>query len=190
MAGYLAPTQKPLGPDFIDQEGCRCALQTSIRYDPSSQKDGTEAWRCLGNINEDIYTGNSGKWFLPSSTSSSADLSEPETWAGNPPDLSQTYVVMDSTPTAYDYYNSSDPSQLSSIDLDCTGQNNTSRSQQYYAAVKNTFSSASNSSTPVCLQPQGQPIPFQNATSWNQIGCSLGFFCPFILFIVRVYGFS
>lgn len=69
---------EPTGPYFIDTGGCRCALQTEVNK---------EAWRCISNTTQDIYQGDSGKWFFAVNQSDSASLTAPANSSTNPPDL-------------------------------------------------------------------------------------------------------
>ncbi|MCJ1472453.1 hypothetical protein MMC13_001101 [Lambiella insularis] len=181
MADGLASSQKPQGPAFIDAALCRCALQSSNRLDPYDAEPNPEAWRCIGENSADIYNGSTGMWFLPVRTKSSADLHEPDNWAGNPPDLTQVYIVDNGT-GMFEVYAGEQSGYLSSADQACTGLNDTTQSEQYYAS----FQKSPSTTQQPCLQAGGQPINIQNATSWNQTGCSLGFFCKSIIPLRRI----
>ena len=77
--------------------------------------------------------------------------------AGNPPDLSQAYVLQDEdgNPT-YEKLMSGNSTNLIGLDQDCTGMNDTSLSEQYYARGNGTSKS---SSTSVSAAPTAKPTP-------------------------------
>ncbi|KAI4280790.1 MAG: hypothetical protein L6R35_005823 [Caloplaca aegaea] len=52
------------GQTFIDTASCRCALRL-IAEQTVTDPELTQAWRCIADHSQDIYTGLSGKWYLP-----------------------------------------------------------------------------------------------------------------------------
>lgn len=120
-------------PSFIDTGVCFCALEASR----GSLDNGNQLWRCLGNATADIVSGSSGKWFrTQQSESSLAGLgNEPQDWAGYPPDLSTTYVLIQGGLGNLDYVplSQSNAGTLSSADAKCTGRIDTRSSGVYYS---------------------------------------------------------
>ena len=175
MANLLDSSQLPTTPQFIDTASCRCALQDGEELNPIDG-NSTEAWRCIGNSTENIYQGSNGKWFLPINPPLSSDLDESLSWGGNPPDTESPYIDISSDGSLVPY-DMTAVSQLSLVDQACTGKNDTKQSSQYYAQIESLKSGGSGASASPCLQTDADPITIQNATSWNETGCSLGFYC-------------
>lgn len=120
-------------PSFIDTASCLCALEASR----GSLDNGNQLWRCLGNATADITLGSSGKWFRTEQNESSlAGLGdEPQDWAGYPPGLSTTYVLIQGGLGNLDYVPLAQASSgtLAPTDMKCTGKNNTRASGVYYS---------------------------------------------------------
>ena len=182
MAGIPIPTSLPTGPIFVDTASCQCALQLKQDTEPSEQSRN-QAWRCIGNATENIYLGHTGKWFFPVNEGSKADLNQTYNWANNPPDTTQPYLLEDSqdkTEAHYIPFNATDSSQLSLFDQACTGQNDTEFSGPFYQVLADTEAGRIPTAARLCVAPSAIPITLQNASSWNNTGCNLGFFCKFL----------
>ena len=173
------------GPFYIDTESCRCALQlfnqTAVHLDA---QESEEAWRCIGDSNEDIYSGENGRWFLPQHTAKFADgdindISQPSNWAGNPPDIQTTYIV-DNTTHELQPLDDTDQAQLSVFDTLCSGKNSSDQSTRYYNSVKQIEAGQPPTDASTCLAGTS-PIELQNASTWQAHGCNLGFFCKCFL---------
>lgn len=181
MAGVPIPTPLPLpnGPIFIDTASCQCALQANQDTEPNKQSQN-EAWRCTGNATENMYAGKSGKWFFPVNEGSKADLNQTFNSANNPPDTTQSYILednQDNTTAFYTPFNATDYSQLSIFDQACTGQNDTQLSGPFYQALADTAAGKVPPTARLCAAEGAVPITIQNASSWNDRGCNLGFLC-------------
>lgn len=119
-------------PSFIDTGACLCALEASR----GSLDNGNQLWRCISNVTTDITFGSSGKWFhTEQSESSLAGLgNEPQDWAGYPPDLSTTYVLIQGGlgNLVYVPLAQANAGTLAPADTKCTGKNDTRASGIYY----------------------------------------------------------
>ena len=176
----------PRGPFYVDTQSCRCALQlfnqSAVHLDA---QESEEAWRCIGDSNEDIYYGDNGKWFLPQHPANFADegvandISQPFNWAGNPPDVQKPYIV-DNTTHELQPLDDTDQAQLSVFDAVCSGQNSSEQSSKYYKSVKQLQAGHLPTDASTCLAGTS-PIELQNASSWQTQGCNLGFFCKCLL---------
>ena len=172
----LFGSQIPKGPDYIDTSACRCALRT-IPVNTQDANGNEVAWRCVGNQTSDPYTGLSGKWFYPQTTGSKDDQKDDENSATNPPDLSTSYLIKDDRPDAdptFIPYTPSDQSQLSSLDIICNGQNDTTSTGLYYQEIARLRAGLP---PQLCADPNAVPIPLQNESSWTETGCREGFYC-------------
>jgi len=152
------------GPYFIDTGGCRCALEIEINK---------EAWRCISNTTQDIYAGNSGKWFYAVCQSDSGSLNEPANSDTNPPDLSTQYEVQNGQIEQFPNPAKGDPELQNVV---CNGNNDTQASTKFYQNVANVVLGRD---LP-CWQPGAVPLNLQNASEWNAMGCHHGFFCECI----------
>lgn len=153
------PIDPPAGADFMDTQQCHCALRT---LDDSRTN---AAWRCLGNQTTDVYEGSSGKWFWPSDNSTTF---QPNVTAdsdfSNPPDLNAEF--------------SQQLDALSIFDDACNGINNTAMSSALYTARAEANAGQAPISIAPCWRPGVVPLPIEDANTWQQQNCSLGFFCP------------
>lgn len=183
MSGFPVPTKAPEGPFYIDTESCQCTLrlfnQTAVQLQ-GKKADGEEAWRCIGDTSGDPYTGENGKWFLPSKPvnnggESTNDVRQPFDWAGNPPDLGKTYIV-DNTTYDFQPLDDTDASQLSMVDAACSGQNSSDQSSRYYGAVRQVEDGQQPTEATLCY-PGTHSVELQDADAWTTHGCNLGFFC-------------
>ena len=182
MSSIPIPAKAPLGPFFIDTASCQCALQL---FNQSAvhvgDKAAEEAWRCIGNANGDAYTGENGKWYLPTDpveyagAGSRNDINQPMDWGGNPPDLDKTYIV-DNKTHDLEPLNDADAAQLSIVDTECTGQNSSEQSSQYYNDVYQVKAGHPATGATICLAGT-TPVELQNETVWVNDGCNLGFLC-------------
>ena len=182
MAGLPIPTSLPNGPIFVDTASCQCALQAKQDTEPNSQ-GRNQAWRCIGNATENVYSGHSGKWFFPVNEGSKTDVNQTFSWANNPPDTAQPYVLQnnqDNTKALYIPFNATDPSLLSVFDQACTGQNDTQLSGPFYQALADFEEGKIPTAARLCVSSSAVPITIQNASSWNDKGCNLGFLCKFL----------
>ena len=154
---------QPKGPIFIDDEGCRCALQEEL---------GTAAWRCTDSPDDDdIYSGERGKWFFATNQTDPASLQALPNSERNPPVLHPSYVLSEEGQTTT--FEVIDPSyEFSSLDS-CTGRNDTDASANFYRLL---VTSKMMSPSP-CWQPGIIAVAVQNASAWNATGCNLGFYC-------------
>ena len=154
---------KPKGPFFIDTGGCECALQEQLNK---------EAWRCLANTPENIYTGQDGKWFYAFSQSDPDSLTEPPNSNSNPPDIAEPYEIKNGQ--WWTFPSDGDDGVAGNVqDQFCTGVNQTSASETFY---NQTAALLSGQDFP-CWQPGSVPLVLQTASEWNTTGCKLGFFC-------------
>ena len=172
--------QLPNGPDYIDEKSCHCALQ--VRVDPKNSSI-VDAWRCMfdPNLERDIYTGPQGLWFLPVNPGSTQDVNNTENWNGNPPALENPYVLKnasDGDPPSFVPYNSDENfGDLDTMDQICTGKNSSRLSKLWYGNVSQIIQGNSDLSSKLCLRTGTRPILIQNATSWKNSSCNLGFAC-------------
>ena len=174
----LLPTKDklPQGPFYIDTESCQCALQLYNQTAVTSAHS-REAWRCIGDHKENAYTGENGKWFLPTDKNDGSliDTNESDYWAGTPPDLQKTYIINNATHELQPL-DANVESQLSIVDQACSGQNDTEQSTRYYDEVKQVESGNQPIPPPLCYGGT-QPVELQNASAFADKGCNLGFFC-------------
>ena len=180
---------EPTGPFFVDTGACRCALQEEL---------SGEAWRCIGNGTEDMYSGQAGKWFwaLENNTSS---LRDPVYSDSNPPNTTTAYINLNgqfvplTANTASDEdsttgsniapVNDSNNTAAFAKNQQCTGKNDTQASVQFYQGLR-----AVNSEEYLpCWMPGTVPVVIQNSTSWKSSGCSLGFWCERYLITVSKF---
>lgn len=145
-------------PSYIDNQACLCGLLQSRSSLPDNGEH-IELWRCIGNASDNVEDGGNGKWYntsLPSQEISG--INQPQNWGENPPDLSQAYVLQDENgKAAYEKLMSDGSINLIGSDKDCTGTNDTSLSEQYYARGKGApkSSSMSTSLTPTAKSATG-----------------------------------
>lgn len=182
MSAIPVPAQAPEGPFYIDNESCQCALQlfnsTAVHFEGEGAE---EAWRCIGDSHGDVYDGESGKWFLPTHPAAYADagktndISQPFSWAGNPPDLQKTFIV-DNVTHDFEPLDDSVASQLSVLDAACSGQNSSEQSTKYYDSAAQIKAGETPTAATLCFAGT-QPVEIQNTSSWTTQGCNLGFFC-------------
>ena len=71
-------------PTLIDDGGCRCALQEEL---------DTEAWRCIANMTDNIYSGQMGKWFFAVNKTDRNSLKDSPNSDRNPPNLTLPYII-------------------------------------------------------------------------------------------------
>ena len=143
--GCSSPTNLP---EFIDTNACLCGLLKSASELPDNGGI-TELWRCIGDASADVTHGDNGKWYnttLPSEELSG--INEPQNWGQNPPDTSQTFVlVTNNGQAAYQVLGSGGSPALIGADTDCNGKNDTTLSGMYYAKGKDSSHSASTAPT-------------------------------------------
>ena len=179
MAGLPLPTSLPSGPIFIDTASCQCALRASQDTVPKNISH-TQVWRCVGNATENVYAGSSGKWYFPVNEGSNEDLNKTFNWANNPPDANQPYILQESGDQGLLFYtplNDTNSFELSTFDQACTGQNDTQLSGPFYQALGEIEAGNIPQAAHLCIQPGSVPITIQNASTWAEKGCSLGFLC-------------
>ena len=173
---------EPTGPFFVDTGACRCALQEEL---------SGEAWRCVGNGTEDLYSGQAGKWFwaLENNTFS---LRDPVYSDSNPPNTTTAYINLNGqfVPVPAKTTSNGDPTTSPTIlpvddriaasniitfaqDQQCTGKNDTQASMQFYQGLRVVMSEEDLQ----CWMPGTIPVLLQNSTSWKSSGCNLGFWC-------------
>ena len=176
FTGALKDAQ-PQGPFFIDTGGCGCALQEKLSRD---------AWRCIANLTENAYDGDSGKWYYAANQANPASIQAPENSDSNPPDTGTAYEIKDNNFWSSSEANSTDPtSDTQDIqDVYCTGDNSTQASAQFYQTLADVISGKD---LP-CWQPGTLPLQIQSAESWNQTGCNAGFFCEYNNPIHSIFG--
>lgn len=154
----------PTGPTLIDDAGCRCALQEEL---------STEAWRCVANITNNIYLGQTGKWFFAVNQINSASLHDPINSDSNPPNLSTSYFIEKNGQSVRFVKTASSDETTNLGDAICSGRNDTNASSAFYRYVATSVTMSSS----ICWQPGIIPLVLQNASEWNVTGCSLGFLC-------------
>lgn len=139
--GCSSPTNFP---EFIDTGACLCGLLDSASTLPDNG-ESIEYWRCIGNASADVTNGGNGKWYntsLPSQELSG--ISQPQNWAGNPPDTSQTFVLVETNgKAAYQDLPSGGSPELIGPDSGCTGKNDTTLSGMFYSQGKEAPKSGS-----------------------------------------------
>ena len=173
---------EPTGPFFVDTGACRCALQEEL---------SGEAWRCVGNGTEDLYSGQAGKWFW-ALKNNTASLTDPVYSDSNPPNTTTAYINLDGhfVPVSANAKSNGDSiigpnidpvddriaaSNITNFaqDQQCTGKNDTQASMQFYQGL---IAVNSVEGLP-CWMPGTIPVLLQNSTSWKSSGCNLGFWC-------------
>ena len=157
FASNLAASE-PNGPFFIDTGGCICALEEKLSED---------AWRCMGNATEGLYSGDSGIWFYASNKDKSSSLKGPPNSDSNPPDTSTQYMILDNQFESF-----AETATSGAQDLICTSNNDTLDSGQFYQEV-----AAAKSGQLPCWQPGTLPVVIQTPSQWDVTGCNLGFLC-------------
>lgn len=172
----------PTGPFFVDTGACRCALQEEL---------SGEAWRCVGNGKDDLYSGQAGKWFWAQKNNTSS-LRDPIYSDSNPPNTTTAYINLNGqfVPVAAKTTSNGDSTTSPNIlsvddriaasnittfaqDQQCTGKNDTQASMQFYQGLR-VVNSEENLP---CWMPGTIPVLLQNSTSWKSSGCNLGFWC-------------
>lgn len=149
------------GPQYVDSTACICRLR-AIPY---------QAWRCSGNQTEDVLT--TGKYFVPVD-GSSVEIKDTSIWAGPKPNTTIAYMVTGRNSRTLVPFSSASDAGTSLQDQVCTGQNDTAKSTVFYQQVQD----ASNGIIPrLCWLPDAVPMTIQDANSWNETGCNLGFQC-------------
>ena len=167
------PSQKSLGPTFLDDGGCFCALRGA----PDEQ---STAWHCFCNHSQDAYVGNGGKWFnIPDARAPWQNL--PIDDATNLPNVRKAMVLppsnggqltLDLVPL-----NGLTPNPLTIYDQACTGNNQTNWTTTYYGAEANLTTNNPPVAAVPCYRAGTMPIQIQNVSSWLQQGCLEGFLC-------------
>lgn len=154
---------QPKGPLFADDGGCRCALQEAL---------DRESWRCIANTTSNIYSGQTGKWFLAVNQANPASLQESTNSDSNPPNVSTPYVIRGEgqNPEFVDISSTTDTTALG--DMTCSGKNDTEASSTLYKYIAESTELLSQ-----CWQPGTTPLIIQNASQWIATGCNLGFLC-------------
>lgn len=155
---------QPTGPLFVDDGGCRCALQEAL---------GKDSWRCIANTTSNIYSGQTGRWFFAVDQADPGSLQELPNSDSNPPDVGTSYII-DGVGQNAEFVVITQQNETTDFqDTTCSGKNDTKASSNLY---KFMAVSMTESFSP-CWQPGITPIVIQNASQWNATGCSLGFFC-------------
>ena len=158
---------QPTGPLFADDGQCRCALQEALN---------TEAWRCIANATSNIYTGQTGKWFLAANQTNPKSLQEPANSGNNPPDIGTSYIIEGEGQDAKFVVVTPQNQGMDLGDITCSGKNDTRASSALYRFL----AAATIDSLSPCWQPGITPLLLQNASDWNATGCNLGFLCECI----------
>ena len=109
----------PVGPVFVDDEGCVCALQEALE---------TEAWRCT--YSEATYGGQAGKWFFAMEQNNPESLHAPMNLDSNPAIVNQSYTIVGEGQDAT-FRNITSPfnETTDAIDEACSGRNDTTNLQ-------------------------------------------------------------
>ncbi|KAI9658131.1 MAG: hypothetical protein M1831_003976 [Alyxoria varia] len=156
---FYYPTDPPQGPDFIDTGHCHCALR--------DVPDRTgQAWRCLGDAQENIYKGSSGKWFRP------------EREDGISPPVRDTTLVVPRGSNHLVDVGDLDEDPFTPFDRACTGKRNAATSQTLAQARQEQAAGKTAVSAAMCWKRGAVPMILQNQSSWMDDGCSRGFYCP------------
>ncbi|KAL9066079.1 MAG: hypothetical protein Q9161_007804 [Pseudevernia consocians] len=163
FASGITETQ-PTGPLFVDNGGCRCALQETL---------GKESWRCIANTTSNIYSGQTGRWFFAADQDDPASLQELPNSDSNPPNLGTSYVIEGEGQNAEFVLITSKNETTDLGDITCSAKNDSDASSYLYQFMA---VSATDSLSP-CWQPGTIPLIIQNARQWNAKGCNLGFLC-------------
>ena len=163
-ASSVIDQNHPIGPIFIDDDRCRCALQTRL---------STEAWRCLDDWSSNLYSGDTGKWFFAVNPTDVASLRDPLNSDRDPPNLTESYRIDHHGQNAHFVSMNTSDEDVGGMDKYCTGKNDTQLSSLYYGVV---VRSQVISLSP-CWQPGMIALTLQNASGWNATGCNLGFLC-------------
>ena len=157
---------QPKGPTLIDDGGCRCALQEEL---------DTEAWRCIANTTDNIYSGHTGKWFFAVNKANRNSLKDSPNSDINPPNLTRSYIIKGNGQDTEFAVNTPSDEATDIQDATCSGRNDTKASSAFYRYIA---TSLVESSSP-CWQPGVIPLTIQNASEWNATGCNLGFLCKY-----------
>ena len=157
---------QPKGPTLIDDGGCRCALQEEL---------DTEAWRCIANMTDNIYSGQMGKWFFAVHKTDRNSLKDSPNSNRNPPNLTRPYIIKGNGQDA-EFAGITPSDEAADLeDATCSGRNDTKASSAFYKYIA---ISLVESSSP-CWQPGIIPLTIQNASEWNATGCNRGFLCKY-----------
>lgn len=165
MSSSIVEAQ-PKGPTFIDDGGCRCALQEELN---------TEAWRCTANPTDNIYSGHAGKWFFAVSQTNHNSLKDSPNSDTNPPNLTRSYIIKGNGQHAKFAVMTPSDEATEIGDATCSGKNDTKASSAFYRYIATPLVE---SSSP-CWQPGIIPLAIQNASEWNATGCNRGFLCKY-----------
>ena len=179
-------SQLPKGPDYIDSGACRCALRPTPE-NVQGARGNEVAWRCTGNQTEDLYEGSSGKWFYPQNKGTAKDQAQDENSARNPPDRTTTSLVVDGKNgkgSTFQATDASDDPQLSELDAQCDGLNNTLSTSYYYQEIARLRAGLP---PQLCADPNAVPVLLQDESSWNETGCLPGFYCGSFESVGHVY---
>ena len=156
----------PKGPTLIDDDGCRCALQEELH---------TEAWRCIADLTDNIYSGQTGKWFFAVNKTNRNSLKDSPNSDKNPPNLTRPYIIKGNGQDAKFAVIAPSDEAADLEDASCSGRNDTQWSSTFYRLIA---ISLVESSSP-CWQPGIIPLTIQNASEWNTTGCNRGFLCKY-----------
>ncbi|KAI1387271.1 uncharacterized protein F4822DRAFT_430023 [Hypoxylon trugodes] len=161
------PQSNSLGPAFLDEQGCLCALRGT-----KSINSQDASWECIGNQTQGVYAVTTGKWFNNQGTTSLQD-NLPIWDASSKPDLSKALMYSNDTNALVDL----DAKKLSVWDQACTGRNRTGFSTSYYRASAQLQANNTPVDAAPCWRPGAISIEIQNVTNWNINGCNPGFLC-------------
>ena len=102
----------------------------------------------MGNATDNLYVGDSGKWFYASNKHSSSSLKNPLKLDSNPPDTSHQYMILDNQ-----FEPIAENKSFAAQDLSCTRENDTVLPTQLYQAI-----AAGNSGNVPYWQPGTIPL--------------------------------
>ena len=117
---------QPKGPTLIDDEGCRCALQEEL---------DTEAWRCIANTTDNIYSGQTGKWFFAVNKTDRNSLKDSPKSNINPPTLTTSYIIKGNGQDAEFAVITPSDEAADFKDATCSGRNDTKASSAFYRLI-------------------------------------------------------
>lgn len=175
----------PKGPDYIDQNSCRCSLQAvNVQQSDQGNRLIQEAWRCTANQTNNAYSGASGVWFIPQNiTLDGLDFAQYQNWSGKPPETDTSYFLQgpdNRNNGSFIPLSNSNSGNQSSADLGCNGLNDTDASSRAYKEFANGLTQNYTQVHTSCyidsaLHPLA--VDLGNQSLFVQTGCPLGFQC-------------
>ncbi|KAL8949179.1 MAG: hypothetical protein Q9222_004692 [Ikaeria aurantiellina] len=108
--------------EFFDTASCHCAWRP-IAEDETANSEGKPAWRCVGDDDQNIHEGWSGKWYLPitKETQDNGLSKDDKITRSRRPDTRAWYAARAENDQSV-HYRLLDSTWLDSVDERCTGE--------------------------------------------------------------------